>query len=333
MNICIAAGGSGGHLFPAQQLARFFPHVSFMGHGLQDSPFFYRENIFYEISSAPPAHPLRFLMNVSRGVGQSIRLLRNIQPDVVVGFGSFHTVPILIAAVLIKCPIVLFEANCQLGKVNRLFMPFAKRVAMQFALSEARSHFRLVPLLPWESRDSFSREHVLRELGLDPERPTVLVFGGSQGASFLNRVVPLAIPPHLQIIHLSGSNQARPTYAQNAFVQSFEPNMARLYAAADIAICRAGAGTLAELIRYELPALLIPFSASSNQHQRANAEFLAKNVQGATMLNQDEATPLAIAQSVEQLLSDRALFQNELRRFRRECEGRIPLWEQIKNLC
>ena len=328
MKILIATGGTGGHLLPAQQLASFFlkEEICFAGHGLNHSPFFKRESVeFYEIPSASLKNPLRFLVTIAKSLLKSIRLLQTIHPDCVVGFGSFHSVPLLCAAVLLRKPIVLFEANCQLGKVNRLFAPFAKRIAMQFAPSSVRSNFSLVPLLPWTKRPAAK---------VPSEQFTILIFGGSQGAAFLNREIPSLLPLNVHVIHLTGKEELVPevqkAYAgRNVIVKSFEPNMHDLYASADVAICRSGAGTIAELIRYELPALLIPFPQATNDHQRANAEFLAKKVEGATMIDQKEATPQRVREMIADLITRREQLRRNLYRFREESEGRTPLWQVI----
>src|SRR5690606_4744117 len=137
-----------------------------------------------------------------RSVWQALRLLRSYHPDLVIGFGSFHSFPVLVAAALLRKKILLFEANCQIGKVNRLFAPFASYVAAQFPLP---GKVELVPLLPWKKPPPSGDKAAARiKFGLDPSRTTCLVFGGSQGAAFLNRTAPLALPLSIQTIHLAG---------------------------------------------------------------------------------------------------------------------------------
>lgn len=124
LKVLIAAGGSGGHLFPARQLAEQLTgdEVLFAGHHLSKSPFFEKEKIpFREIESAPLTNKFLFLKALWKGFWQSVDLLRTVRPDVVVGFGSFHSFPVLLAATILRKKVVLFEANCSLGKVNRFF--------------------------------------------------------------------------------------------------------------------------------------------------------------------------------------------------------------------
>lgn len=286
----MATGGTGGHLFPSQQLADALSdcEVLFAGHKLKTSPFFHRKIPYVEIASTPSKKRGLLLL---KGIFQSLKLILRFKPDVVVGFGSYHSFPVLMAAVLLRKKIVLFEPNCSLGKVNRFFAPFAKKVALQFPIHHPKSVY--VPLLPWKVLESQKRKK-------DPHRKTILVFGGSQGASFINEVFCkaaslLSFP--FQVIHLTGKEDLKLHYSVPSIVKSFEEDMASLYARADFAVCRCGAGTTAELIRYQIPAVVIPYPYA-HDHQRKNGEFLKK---GVRMLDQKDATPERLAQEIEEL--------------------------------
>ena len=348
MKIVIAAGGSGGHLLPAQQLAEVLQkeaEILFAGHRLDSSPFFRRDLFsFRSIAAAPlklsPKGMFCFFRAMVRGVLQSFRLIRDFQPDVVVGFGSFHSFPLLLAATLMRRKIVLFEANCMLGKVNRLFSLNAKIVAAQFVLKKSPKNLCLVPLLPWNGLSvSMEKSRALKQLGLDAGRMTFLVFGGSQGADFLNRFIPACLPDGCQVIHLAGNSEAAAQTAVRyrkakilSVVKDFESNMPLLYSAADFAICRSGAGTMAELVRYSLPALLIPFPFAADDHQKVNAEFLVKNIRGAVMILEKEASLQALSQAVRQMVHESANCRDALIRFGNECEGRNTLSQRILQL-
>ena len=302
MRILIAAGGSGGHLFPAQQLADLLPEAElhFAGHGLSKSSFFQRDRFaFTDIESAPLEKPFAFLRTLGSGVRESLQLLLRLNPDVVVGFGSYHTVPVLCAALLLRKPIVLYEANASLGKVNRLFSPFARAVASPFPGKGVTR----IPFFPWIQKETSTS---LEGYGL--ESPVCLVFGGSQGAAFLNenfwRVAQLA---GVHVLHFTGKEeQVAPVaerYAQvgvKAVVKAFEPQMARAYAAADCAVCRAGAASVSELVRYRVPALLIPYPYAGN-HQQKNAEWFAQ-MGGGTWVQQADAAPEHCAKEIKKLL-------------------------------
>lgn len=341
--ILLAAGGSGGHLLPAQQLCDDLQGADllFAGHGLESSPFFDRSRFsFRSIESAPLGKPIAFCCASICSTARAMRLLRLFNPDVVIGFGSYHAFPILAAAVLLRKRIVLFEPNCSMGKVIRLFAPFAHAIASQFPLQKRGSgkfqfcndlkNELLVPLLPWKKREIFSDAR--KRFGLDPSKMTCLIVGGSQGASFLNRQIPSVLPSILQAIHLTGKQESveevRRAYKQAkicCYVSAFEQEMEAVYQACDLAICRSGASTIAELIAHELPALLIPFPYSAGGHQIANAEFLAKKSGGATMLLERDADAKALSSALAELLERSESMRLALGKMRSECAGRQSL--------
>lgn len=290
LKVLIATGGTGGHLFPSQQLAEQLKdcEVIFAGHKLKSSPFFHRKLPYFEIASASSKKKIGSLL---KGVLQSLKLLWRYCPDVVVGFGSFHSFPVLLAAVIMRKKIVLFEANCSLGKVNRFFSLFAKKVAFQFPISHKKAEY--VPLLPWKPL-------IKQQKKTNPSRKTILVFGGSQGAVFINQTFcraarTLSFP--FEVIHLTGKEDPTLSYTVPALIKPFEEDMPAVYARTDFAVCRAGAGTIAELIRYNIPAVVIPYPFAHN-HQRKNGQFLKG---GVRMLDQKETTAERLSLEIEAL--------------------------------
>jgi UDP-N-acetylglucosamine--N-acetylmuramyl-(pentapeptide) pyrophosphoryl-undecaprenol N-acetylglucosamine transferase len=311
--ILIAAGGSGGHLIPAQQLAELLEkkhqcQVLFAGYKLSSSPFFQQKRFsFREIPSAPIS--FAFFKAFWKGFWKSVWMLWKEKPHVVVGFGSYHTVPVLLAAVLFRKKIILYEANRVMGKVNWLISLFAEKVAGQFPpVGNPSKKWVSIPLFPWipQTAHRLTKEAARREFGLDPARTTLLVFGGSQGAAFLNEKIPHAIKDlaSIQVIHLTGSEtsarEVRKQYSEwgiPAAVKAYEHQMQHAYDAADLAICRSGAGTTAELIRYQIPSILIPFPHAADDHQRHNAEYL-QGLGCAVLLPQKKATAKAITERI-----------------------------------
>lgn len=295
--VVIAAGGTGGHLFPAQRLQEQLNdcEVVFAGHKLKESPFFDREKAeFREIEAAPLGK--KFFSGTWRGFWQAWKFLREFKPDVVVGFGSFHTFPVLLAAVVLRKKIVLFEANCTLGKVNKFFKPFATKVAFQFPVKKG-----VVVGLGKKINHRAHREQ--------RDAIKILVFGGSQGAAFINETFCHAAVMlkeqgvDFEVIHLTGKDEERIRmfYAERgirAQVKDFEKDMASVYTSSDLAVCRCGAGTVMELLGYRMPSVLIPYP-HAHDHQRKNGEFL-----GARMILQREATAEKLAREIEKLLQE-----------------------------
>lgn len=330
LKVVIGAGGSGGHLFPAQQLAQKLQgeQVLFAGHGLSQSPFFEKEKIpFAETAAAPLDQPLRFAIATWKGFWQSVRLLYRFKPDVVVGFGSYHSFPLLLAALLMRKKIVLFEANCTPGKVNRLLKPFAKEFAVQFPQKGGTQ----VPFLPWKPpAPKLSMKTARERYNLELKTFTILVFGGSQGAAFLNELFPRVVPllgMRTQVIHLTGKGNV--VYHTPAVVKEFETEMSTAYAAADLVVCRSGAGTVAELIRFEKPAVLIPYP-HAGAHQVDNAVFLKTS--GISVVLQAEATAEKVAAEILALHSRLESVQKKLAKLKSQNKG-LDLSEVVKRVC
>lgn len=321
LKVLIAAGGTGGHLFPAQQLTELLKEdceLIFAGYKLSQSHFFEKEKIpFREIPSSPIKKPLSFFISSLKGLWKSVSLIWKWKPDVVVGFGSYHSFPVLLAAALLRKKLVLFEANCILGKVNRLFLPAAETIALQFPAIVKKGVF--VPMLPWKKKGwSGTKEEARREYGLDPSRKTILVFGGSQGASFLNEKMPEVVQGlDVQVLHLTGKG-GKAEYSCSAVVKEFETEMGKAYAAADLVVCRSGAGSCAELIQFQKPSLLIPYPYAAEDHQRINGHFLTGAIGGGRMVIQKDATVERMREEIHLLWKDYPHYVERLKKVEQE---------------
>lgn len=348
IKILIAAGGTGGHLFPAQQLSEKLLkdgdcEIFFAGHKLAETPFFKREGVFFEeIASAPLKNVFLFFAAVWKGFFQSLRLIRSFKPDAVVGFGSFHSFPVLLAAAVLRKKIVLFEANCLLGKVNRLFIPLACKVALQFPVEKKLSGKEAyVPLLPWNfSMKKHSQNEARISFQLKPDLFTILVFGGSQGASFLNQAFCEAARLlkqkglQFQVIHLTGK-EGKASYEGMDIpvcVKTFEQEMHLAYGAADLVVCRSGAGTVAELIRFQKPAILIPFPYASEDHQKVNGKYLSETIGGSRLLLQAEARPERLAEEILGIKDELQKRKDALQKICKETEGRAHFAQIIRSV-
>lgn len=343
--ILIAVGGTGGHLFPAEALARDLLaknreiELLFAGAGLSTNRYFHKEQFPHEdVASATPFRGNLFSSGkaIIRGLKSALSLLKRFEPDLIIGFGSFHSFPLIAAALLKRVPFMLFEPNAFPGKVNRLFSRWAKTTAIQFphakrSLSGVASEVKM-PI----KAASFDKEEARAHFGLEKEKATVLVFGGSQGSHAINQAFCKAcshISQPFQVIHITGYQEdlerIRKGYADagvTACVKPFEEKISYALKAADFAVCRAGAATVAELIAYELPSILIPFRAAADDHQRINAQVMEKEIQGAKVLLESELTPEHLAKLVQELLSHQ---QQEMR----EAIHRFKKREEKTELC
>ena len=333
--VVLAVGGTGGHLFPAQGFARQLLkenkgiQLLFAGQGLSTNAYFDKEQFsFCDVQSVTPFRGNLFKAFKSfgvlcRGIIDSVRLLSKEKPNLVVGFGSFHAFPILFAALMKRIPIVLFESNAVPGKVIRVFS--RKALFTGIYIADAKKHLKgktievEIPTTMTFDTDRLSKEEAKIALSLDPLLPTLLVFGGSQGAKQINLTVSEMLPllkqkmDGFQLIHFTGNEETAQQIKEccthlgiGCFVKKFEKEMKIPWSAADLVICRAGAMTLSELLHYEVPGILIPYPSASDEHQLKNALFLEKTVKGAIHLTQDALNPSLLT---EMVLS---LFHSEL---------------------
>jgi UDP-N-acetylglucosamine--N-acetylmuramyl-(pentapeptide) pyrophosphoryl-undecaprenol N-acetylglucosamine transferase len=361
--ILIAAGGTGGHLFPAQALAQELlqkkegAEVLFAGTGLETNRYFLKEQFPYEeVASATvfrsKRHLFHALVLLCKGVIESFRILNRFQPQLVVGFGSFHAFPLLAAALLKRVPFVLFESNFEPGKVNRLFSRWAILSAVQFSGAKDRLSGPIVEVkMPiWQKNQP--KDHTIEEarsyFGLSSDAMTLLVFGGSQGSSAINHIFcQTAAELHrkgksFQVIHLTGKvesgEQMRHFYDKlgiRALVKEFEDQMHLAWRAASVVICRSGAATLAEQIAFEVPGILIPYPFAADQHQKKNALFMEKHIQGGICLLEEECSVENLLKKIEILLDEKnarlEMMRANIRHFK-EAQDKKDLYSIICNL-
>ena len=173
-----------------------------------------------------------------------------------------------------------------------------------------------------------------------PDKTTLLVFGGSQGAAAINRMVKEALAelnlPNLQLLHITGEAKCIESFQKfystkgiKACVKSYENRMDIAWQAADLAICRAGAGTLAEQLEFEVPAILIPFPRAADNHQEHNADFMVATVGGAVKLLENDAAPQRIVQCIQDLLKN----QEELLHAMQKEMAQYKKRARVRDLC
>jgi len=323
--IVIATGGSGGHLYPAMATAEELiesgqAEVLFVGMGLDHNPFFLRER--YSHVDVPSAFHPKNIFSLIKGFIKSIKVLKAFQADIAIGFGSYHSLPPLLAAILLKVPIALHEANSFPGKVVRLLSRFSKVTGVQFPVAASRIKGSTA-LIPLPLRKEYDRKYVDRiasaaYFGIDPSKTTLLVFGGSQGALGINRAFDESLLNLLknklasfQVLHFSGSQEEtsrlKAVYQKSeihAVIKSHEPFMNHAWGCSDLLIARAGASTIAEQLAFEIPAVYIPFPGAADNHQFFNALFVANEVKGGDFLLQEEMNSTLLAQKILAILSE-----------------------------
>ena len=262
-----------------------------------------------------PLRALRALALAAAAVPRARRLLRRLAPDAVMGGGGYVAGPVGVAALSLRIPLVLTEADSHLGVTNRLLAPFARRVCLAFALpgrdgSRYRVTGRPVPA-PARDRDA-ARAH----FGIAPEQTCVLVFGGSLGARSINLAAVEAFagaPFH--VLHVSGRRDhaelaARTLTGTGELPREYDlreylplAEFAEALAAADLVVARAG-GSVFEIVANGVPAVLIPYPHASADHQSANARWMA-DAGAAVMIADGELSGARLGCEVAALLADR----------------------------
>jgi UDP-N-acetylglucosamine--N-acetylmuramyl-(pentapeptide) pyrophosphoryl-undecaprenol N-acetylglucosamine transferase len=219
MKVLIATGGTGGHVFPAQELGKELGaqgfEILFAGGKLNTNKYFKRGVFPHAEVASSSLFRGNFLWKIAKGIWQSLKLITDFSPDLVVGFGSFYTFPILLAAKLKKIPFVLFEPNAIPGKVNRFFSRWAVASAVQFSEAGTQMKGNCIEVkMPTSEKSRTPPEEARDYFYLAPDRFTFLVFGGSQGAQSINHFFSEAIAllgkerSQFQVIHVAGKPES-----------------------------------------------------------------------------------------------------------------------------
>jgi UDP-N-acetylglucosamine--N-acetylmuramyl-(pentapeptide) pyrophosphoryl-undecaprenol N-acetylglucosamine transferase len=328
--VLLAAGGTGGHLFPAQALAEVLQKrgaVVELATDTRAAHFKFPARTVHVIPSATlrgrnPLSLARTGALLTLGTAKAWSMLGHVRPAVVVGFGGYPTVPPLMAAALRGIPTVLHEQNGVMGRANRLLAPRVTAIATGF-----RTLARLDPRL--QGKITFTGNPVRREVIAAAATPyaapepggklRLLVFGGSQGARVMAEIVPKTIEliPATLLVRLSIVQQARAedvdtvraAYAKlgiEAECAPFFTDLPDRMAAAHLIISRSGASTVAELSAIGRPAILVPLPHALDQDQLANAGVL-EAAGGALRIEQRDFTPERLASEIGRLAGDPSL--------------------------
>ena len=326
MRVIFAGGGTGGHLYPALAVAEELSSRD----GSFDAMFVgTRRGIE---SRVVPASGYRIELISSRGargkgaagkivtgamltagIMKSIRIMRRFRPDLVFGSGGYASVAAVSAAWIMRKTVVLQEQNSIPGLANRTLAPMAKRLYLGF--ERAGGYFRkdapvLVTGNPLRSSIKPGEDRSARgEFGLSDDGPVLLVFGGSQGAMTLSRAAAgyLLGRTDLQAIVQTGENGYREIRDQLAgaagrvFVSPYIGEIGKAYAAADIALARAGALSVSELAAAGLPSVLVPYPHCADDHQTHNASVLV-DAGGAVMIEDSRLDASSLAAELDPLL-------------------------------
>jgi UDP-N-acetylglucosamine--N-acetylmuramyl-(pentapeptide) pyrophosphoryl-undecaprenol N-acetylglucosamine transferase len=319
--IVIAAGGTAGHVVPALAVADALraegARVVFVGgeraeRTLVPAAGYELKTIAVEgLSRSNPLKAARAAAKAVAAVGVAARILRDVRPDAVMGGGGYVAGPVGLAAVALRRPLVLTEADSHLGLSNRLLAPFARRVCLAFPI-EGRTGDRYVvtgrPVPPPATDVAAARAR----FGLTDGERCVLVFGGSLGARSINEaaVAAFAGAPY-RVLHAAGARDyaaLRERMPADGYdLREYIDGFGEALLACDLAVARAG-GSIFEVAAHGRPAMLVPYPHATADHQTANARWMADG--GAAVVVADaELTPERLRAEVDGLLGDPARLQ------------------------
>jgi UDP-N-acetylglucosamine--N-acetylmuramyl-(pentapeptide) pyrophosphoryl-undecaprenol N-acetylglucosamine transferase len=293
MRAILAGGGTGGHVIPAIAIAqelqkRYQTEVLFIGtaRGLENrlvpaAGFPLKLVKVGALNRVSLTTRLKTAFDLPRAIFAAAGMLSQFQPDVVIGVGGYASGPAMLAAILKHIPTLAFEPNLVPGFANRVVARFVSAAAVHF--EQTAEHFRNAVVTGVPVRPAFFS---IPKKVYSRESPTLLVFGGSQGARAINQAMIRALPelakrlPSLHVIHQTGErdyNEVQAAYsgiAISAEVHKFIDNMPAFFGRADLVLCRSGASTVAEIAAAGKPAIFVPFPRAADDHQRRNAEAM-----------------------------------------------------------
>jgi UDP-N-acetylglucosamine--N-acetylmuramyl-(pentapeptide) pyrophosphoryl-undecaprenol N-acetylglucosamine transferase len=326
--ILLAAGGTGGHLFPAASLAQ---ELKRRGYEVELATDIRAEKYGVEfparaihripsatLASRNPAEVIKTFSRLGSGYFDALRLLREVKPRAVIGFGGYPTLPPLIAARTLRIPTAIHEQNAVMGRANRLLARFVDQVALSLATTKrlhrgagAKSRVTGTPV-----RDAVLAYRDVAYVAPEPaSRLLLLVFGGSQGAHFFAELVPqaLVLMPSPFRWRLTVVQQAREedfaalrdAYQEAgiaAHLGTFFRDLPERIATSQLVIARAGASTVAELMAIGRPCILVPLPHALDNDQLENATRLQEGG-GGWCIKQSELTPERLATELERLFT------------------------------
>ncbi len=334
MNVVIACGGTGGHLFPGLAVAErlrerghqtliFISEKEIDALAVKDHVADYRFEKLPSVGLPRLLSPamIRFTHGFADSVLRCRRIYRDFHPQAVLGMGGFTSTAPMLVGRMRGVPTFIHESNAIPGKANLLNARLARMVLLGFAdcarffPPRTRSSVTGTPIRS-SLRTHLDQSAARQLFGFDggSGKKTILVMGGSQGAHGLNQAVVEALPKlkdTVQAIHFTGKSDesfVRAEYEKSgvsAFVAAFHHQMQEAYSAADFAIARSGAASLSEIASFGLPSLLIPFPAAADDHQTCNARIFVQ-AGAAALLPEREVSADALAPFISGLVGDEA---------------------------
>ena len=327
MRIILATGGSGGHIFPAlqvaQQLTRMGHEVVFVGKfGVGLGQIESNHYPFVSLSAkgfvrSPLKRCVESIVCMAWAIVESFGALKKLRPNAVCGFGGYASFPVVLSAVLLRYPTVIHEQNVVPGRANKFLSKFVGKIAVTFPetflyLNPSKTVLTGCPCHAQIKQST--KEQLAVQFQLDPYKVTILVLGGSQGShrinsEFIKTTRLLQARLDFQVIHLCGKNDyssLKEQYQETGLrfrLFDFLDDPGAAYQMADVVVSRSGAVTVLEIAKFQVPAILIPYPLAGG-HQRQNAKVLCQRG-AARMIEETDLTAKALETALIEILTQR----------------------------
>ncbi|HOF00520.1 MAG TPA: undecaprenyldiphospho-muramoylpentapeptide beta-N-acetylglucosaminyltransferase [Spirochaetota bacterium] len=339
MNIIITGGGSGGHVMPALAIIEelrnsqnaFFKDVNILYVGSKkgiEKKLIEKKGVKFKSIYTGKLRRYFSLQNVSDifrtlfGIVQSVLIINKFSPDIIFSTGGFVSVPVVIAGKIKNIPILIHEQTVDAGLANKIAGRFAQKVAITFPESGKYFQKEKIVLTGIPIRKEIfqgSKESGYKRFGFDLNIPTIFFTGGGLGCHVLNEAAMSIIPDLLKksnIIYQTGAamngqdfrdmknlRESLPDYLQKRFylTEFINEEIAEVFALADLAVARSGAGTVNELLTMKIPAIFIPLAIATNNEQLKNA-LITVNLGGAEVIEEKELNSALLLDKIEDIL-------------------------------
>lgn len=337
IKIILVAGGTAGHLFPAialwQELKLRNYEVILITDDrctkyLQNNAELTRHIIDIKINTASLFAKVKSVFAVSIATLKSLYLIRALAPDMVIGFGGYVTLPVILASKVLRLPIIIHEQNSLIGKANIFLAGFANKIAVSYAKTKNIPNRYLEKVIVTGDLIRTNIRNLTPKTNFENPILRILVIGGSQGAQIFSTLIPqsivllLNIAPNLAIhvtqqVRREDYDMVSSIYknlhiSHNSFsynLSDFFYDMDQQYADADLVVARAGASTIAELASICLPAIYIPYPHAAENHQLFNAQAVC-DMGGGWYFEQSKVNSSMLAHKILELINDRNMLKN-----------------------
>jgi UDP-N-acetylglucosamine--N-acetylmuramyl-(pentapeptide) pyrophosphoryl-undecaprenol N-acetylglucosamine transferase len=330
--VLVTGGGTGGHLFPAIEIAREF---SERGHCVSlvtdfrckkyiDRTFSFDVNfIRFKLDQSNPLRLAKSFIEFICSLVKVSSIFKAFKPQIVIGFGGYPTLPVMVLSVAKRIPTAIHEQNSILCKTNKILAPFAKIVCLSYKDTYGTEKIRPDKLIFTGHIVRKEIREITKKFELNHTKLRIMVIGGSQGAAIFADLIPKAIElclknyPELDLKIVQQVSDSKDILKLQNFylnlgvdcsISKFFDNMPELYSETDLMIARAGASTIAESISIAIPTLFIPYPHAAQNHQYLNAKIL-KDSGCALCFEEREVTPELLSRVISKVAKDRGLLR------------------------